>query len=75
MTDLWVILWVSFASYLYGPDKPYSDCCAYVNDLYPPNGAGDGVIEIRDFAAFQNGYSCNPAPDWCGYFYRPQVTK
>jgi len=72
MNDLWVILWASFASFLIhaGPGVTYSGACAALNDLNK-----DGRIDLRDVAIFQNGYSCNPAPNWCGFFYTPKVTK
>jgi len=73
MTDLWVIIWASFASFLIhaGPGVPYSGPCAALNDLDK-----NGAIDMRDVAIFQNGYRCEGAgPPICGYYYLPQVTK
>ena len=63
-----LIILSSFVTYFGGPAQPYSDCCAYVNDVWPPV-SGDGVIDLRDFAVIQNGWSCSG--DYCGY-ERPQ---
>ena len=71
MSDLWVILWVSFASYMTGPGVPYTGICAGLNDLN-----GDTFIDLRDVAIFQNGYSCTgEGPAICGFYYSPGPTK
>lgn len=55
-----LIIWASFVSYLGGPDRPYSEQCAYLNDL-----DNDGDVDMRDVAILQNGWSC--AGDYCGF--------
>jgi len=71
--EVWIVAWPSMVTHLAGPDAPYSDCCAYMNDL-DNGGVGDGDVDLKDFALFQNGYAC-PAEGLCGYQYFPAGGK
>jgi hypothetical protein len=73
MTDFWLIVWLSFASFLVhaGPGVTYGGPCAALNDLDK-----NGTIDLRDVAIFQNGYSCTgEGPAICGFYYSPGPTK